>query len=45
MLLLIDNVIDPLDMNKDDILFPGDPNAKFTLLVLDANFIYYKKRF
>ena len=34
MLLLIDNIIDPIDLNKENILFPGDSNGKFTLLSL-----------
>ena len=32
MLLIIDNIIEPLDLYKDDILFHGDPTAKFTVL-------------
>jgi hypothetical protein len=44
MLLLIDNVIDPLDLNNDNILFLGDPNAKFTLLTLGCNLLFTTRR-
>ena len=44
MLLLVDNIIDPLDLHRDNILFPGDPNAKFTLRVLGCNILFTTRR-
>ena len=44
MLLLVDNIIDPLDLNRDNILFAGDPTAKFTLLVLGCNLLFTTRR-
>ena len=44
MLLLVDNVIDPLNLHRDNILFPADPNAKFTLLVLGCNLLFTTRR-
>ena len=44
MLILVDNVIDPLDLNKDNILFPGDPTSKFTLLTLGCNLLFTTRR-
>ena len=44
MLLLVDNVIDPLDLNRDNILFPGDPTSKFTLLTLGCNLLFTTRR-
>jgi hypothetical protein len=44
MLLVIDNVIDPLDLYKDDILFPGDPTAKSTVLTLGCNLLFTTRR-
>ena len=44
MLLLIDNVIDPLDLNKDNILFPGDTISKSTLLTLGCNILFTTRR-
>ena len=43
MLLLVDNVIDPLDLYRDDILFPGSLN-KFTLLTLGCNLVFTTRR-
>jgi len=44
MLLVIDNVIDPLDLYKDDTLFPEDPIAKFTVLTLGCNLLFTTRR-
>ena len=44
MLLLVDNVIGPLDLNRDNILFPGDPTSKFTLLTLGCNLLFTTRR-
>jgi hypothetical protein len=44
ILLLVDNVIDPLDLNRDNILFPGDANFKFTLLNLGCNLLFTTRR-
>ena len=44
MLLLVDNVIDPLDLNRDNILFPGDSTSKFTLLTLGCNLLFTTRR-
>jgi WD40 repeat protein len=44
MLLVIDNVIDPLDLYKDEILFPGDLAAKFTVLTLGCNLLFTTRR-
>jgi hypothetical protein len=43
MLVVMDNIIDPLDLYKDDILFPGDP-TKFTVLTLGCNLLFTTKR-
>src|SRR5215831_7245739 len=37
---VLDNVIDPLDLYKDDILFPGDPIVKSTVLTLGCNLLF-----
>ena len=44
MLLLVDNVIDPLDLNKDSILFPVDLTSKFTLLTLPCNLLFTSRK-
>ena len=44
MLLVIDNVIDPLDLYKDEVLFPGDPAAKSTVLTLGCNLLFTSRR-
>jgi WD40 repeat protein len=44
MLLVMDNIIDPLDLYKDDILFPGDPIAKSTVLTLGCNLLFTTRR-
>jgi hypothetical protein len=44
MLLLIDNVIDSLDLNRDNILFPGDLISKFILLTLGCNLLFTTRR-
>jgi WD40 repeat protein len=44
MLLVIDNVVDPLDLYKDDTLFPGDPIAKSTVLTLGCNLLFTTRR-
>jgi NB-ARC domain-containing protein len=43
MLLVIDNVIDPLDLNKDNILFPQD-STKLTLINLGCNILFTSRR-
>jgi len=44
VLLIVYNVVDPLDLYKDDILFSGDPSAKFTLLTLGCNLLFTTRR-
>ena len=44
MLIVVDNVIDPVDLNKDNILFSGDPSFKFTLLTLGCNLLFTTRR-
>jgi hypothetical protein len=44
MLLLVDNVIDPLDLYRDDILFPKNSIDRFTLLTLGCNLLFTTRR-
>jgi hypothetical protein len=44
MLIIIDNIMDPLDLYDDEILFPGDPTAKFTVLTLGCNLLFTTRR-
>ena len=44
MLLVMDNVINPLDLYKDEILFPGDPTAKYNVLTLGCNLMFTTRR-
>ena len=40
MLLVIDNVVHPMNLYKDNILFPGDGTTKSTLLTLGCNLLF-----
>jgi hypothetical protein len=44
MLLLVDNVNDPQDLNNDNILFFEDPSFKFMLLTLGCNLLFTTRR-
>jgi hypothetical protein len=37
-------IMDPLDLYDDEILFPGDPTAKFTVLTLGCNLLFTTRR-
>jgi hypothetical protein len=40
MLLIIDNVVHPINLYKDNILFPNDNIIKSTLLTLGCNLLF-----
>jgi hypothetical protein len=44
MLLIIDNVDEPLSLNDENILFPNDPSSNFSLLNLGCNILFTTRK-
>lgn len=44
MLLIIDNVDEPLSLNDENILFPNDPSSNFSILNLGCNILFTTRK-
>ena len=44
ILLIIDNVDEPLSLNDENILFPNDPSSNFSLLNLGCNILFTTRK-